>query len=544
MRRIVGEPLLVVAPGALQFGVVDAGSTPSLKPVHVSNQGFGNLVLEIASVDAGQSNFTAVLPASTAMAPDSGFDLPIVFAPTSEAYVNAQVEIVPSATDVAPGFVMVEGTSLNYAKLGMEPSGDLDFGLIAKGNMRTFDRKLVNQGGVPLIISAINLSNGLGCGAAADGGAGPGCVVTVPAPMLDGGMVVLAPLSRTPFTVLINGTTAGDVDSMLTLSSNDPTTPSYPLHITGTVTDPKIQLTPGNLDFGIVLPDGGPGKVPVGWVVTRALTIENVGYGPLTVTNITMVSGSAMQFTLDDVPTLPFTLDRNARAGVNIEFRAETALNFMGTLSVENNSDGIDTFSTATLNATVGTCQESCPIAHGTPDCGSSMSCNVGMCNPGWYDADGLASTGCECAKLGTAGGFCMTADNIGSFDNSTATYTGNLPTMGDTDVLRVESYGNGCFLGFLLRHAALSRAVGYLGPRHLDVRLPPQRRARRERVLLDRHGLPGRRQLRVRHQRRCRLHDRGHAQHVVDAVLLVVFGVHLAREVTDPQTRISVRER
>jgi hypothetical protein len=436
VRRIVGEPLLTVNPDSLQFGVVDAGTTAS-RTVHVSNEGFGNLVLQIAGVDAGlHEPFTCQLPVDggAALAPDSGFDMQILYSPVTEAYTLATVTVLPTASDVAPGYITVEGTSLPYPKLAMQPGGDLDFGLLPKGHTRQINRDLVNQGGQELIISSIQVTD-------------PLSDVVLLAPLPDAGPQMLDPLQHAPLQLLINGNTAGDVTATVTLASTDPTTPMYTMNITGTVTDPRVQLTPANLDFGLAQADGGSGKVPLGWVITKPIEIMNVGYGPLTVKNVTLVSGSAIQYALDSVPPTPFTLDRNARAAFNVQFQAEAVgLTFPGQVSVETD-DAVTPFSVVMLSATVGTCMESCPIANGTPSCmGSMQTCSVGSCDTGYYDTNGSPTDGCECKEVSQKdpGQFCQDEAALGVLndeDSSATTFTGIIPTPDDIDL--VEFYGN-----------------------------------------------------------------------------------------------------
>jgi hypothetical protein len=436
VRRIVGEPLLTVSPAALQFGVVDAGNTAT-QPVHVSNEGFGNIVLQIAGVDAGaHSPFGALLPSDggAAMPPDAGFDMAILFRPTTEAYFNSTVTVLPTDPSVAPGYLAVEGTSLSYPKLALQPAGDLDFGLLPKGHQRSIDRQLMNQGGRQLSVTSIDVADSLN-------------VLKLTMPLPDAGTVVLDPLERLPLKLLIDGATAGDVAATVTFSSNDPTTPMFVMKVTGTVTDPDVQLTPATVDFGIPQPDGGSGLVPVGWVVTRPVEIKNVGYGPLTVKNITMVGTSAHEYTLKDLPALPLTLDRDARAAFNVQFQADVMaqLTFPGQVSVETDAHSTDAFAVVTLSAAVGTCADSCPIANGTASCDTG-SCQIGMCTAGFYDTDMSPADGCECREVSATdpGQFCMGAARLGSLDDEagqSTTFHGIIPTGDDIDL--VEFYGN-----------------------------------------------------------------------------------------------------
>jgi hypothetical protein len=426
VRRIVGEPVLAVSPKSLQFGVVPTGTTKSL-PVHVSNQGFGNLVLQLAYADAGHPAFQAPLPQSTAMVPDAGFMLPITFAPTAEGYVKSEVVLTATMHEVPPAVISVEGTSLAYPRLTLQPAGDVDFGLLAKGRQRLIERQIVNQGGADLVLSAVGVTD-------------PANVVKVQMPGLTMPLT-LRPLEKVGLTLLIDGVTAGDVDAAVTLVSNDPINPMVPLRVTGTITDPRLQLTPTAIEFGNPLPDGGTSPVPQGWVLTRPLELKNVGFGPLTVKNISMVGGSSNTFSLRTLPTLPVTLERDARIAIDVEFRAESVASWNGSVSVESD-DGVMAFREAPVHATVGQCGPmTCPIANGTPACGTSGVCGIASCNAGFYDTDGQASTGCECQEPPMStdpGEFCMSNRYLGNIkdDGPGTQYTGVIPSSGDIDLV------------------------------------------------------------------------------------------------------------
>lgn len=415
VRRVVGEPLLVATPDRLAFGVVKPGETKAL-PFHVANEGFGNMTLELASLDAGTASFQVTMPAEKAFGAGAGTDIPVTYAPTAEEYVKSELLITATAPEIVPAVVKLEATSLSTARIAMEPSGDLDFGEVPRKATRTLVANLVNQGGVPLNVSGITVTDTLND-------------LKVAAPN-DQTSFTIQPLERVPLTILLDGQTAGELDATIAIASDDPQTPTLSIKVYGTVTEPQLTLTPGSLDYG---------TVPVGWVLTKSVELKNTGYGTLHVKNITMVAGSSNLFTLQNVPTLPFELKREQRAGLDVQFRAETAATFNAWLSVETD-DPVNPFLELPIKAIAGSCLDSCPISHGTPSC-SSGSCTVGSCNTGWYDTDKSAATGCECQEVGNdPGEFCQDSWNGGTLkdsDHKTVSFTGIIPVDGDKDVLR-----------------------------------------------------------------------------------------------------------
>jgi hypothetical protein len=81
-------------------------------------------------------------------------------------------------------------------------------------------------------------------------------------------------------------------------------------------------------------------------------------------------------------------------------------------------------------------------VLHGTPAC-TSGSCVISSCDTGWYDIDGIFSSGCECARdtYEPAGGSCTSAFNLGTLTDYPGTYitvNANIIPSGDVDWYRV----------------------------------------------------------------------------------------------------------
>ncbi|MBX5480474.1 MAG: choice-of-anchor D domain-containing protein [Myxococcaceae bacterium] len=415
VRRIVGEPILEATPSALSFGVVPSGETKTLA-VHVANAGFGNVALGLESATAEATQVTAELGPGTSLVPGAAIDLPVTFKPFDEGYVNTTLTLKPTSPDVEPAKVQVEGTSLSAQKLAVEPGEAIDFGELAQGKTRPVQLKLVNIGGADLTVTAIAVDDSTGN-------------LSVTQPELSE-PIVIAPLERVPVEILVGGTTPGEVNVTVTVSSDDPLVPSLAIHVTGTITQPKLTVTPAQLDFG---------TVPVGWVMNRPVELKNTGFGKLTVKNITLVAGSSNLFQLASLPALPMMLDRDERVAIDVEFRAETMATFNGWLSVETD-DPVNPFQEVPLSAVAGSCEAGCPISHGTPSC-TNGACEVGTCDPGWYDTDQSAASGCECKEVGTdPGEFCMDAVDVGTLtdtDEDQAQRTGIVPLTDDVDLYR-----------------------------------------------------------------------------------------------------------
>lgn len=414
VRRLVGEPILTVNPGLLQFGVVEKGMSKTV-PVKIQNTGFGNVVLEVVSVDAGLSTLTATIPETHALGADAGLDVPVKWSPTTEGFLSTEMEIAVASPGVPNGFIRVEGTSLTQPLLAIEPDATVDFGEVVKGSTRTIPVKLMNQGGLALRIDNISTTDTTGNFAA---GADAGTPFLIP------------PLARVPMTLTLKGTTPGDVMAQVNFLTNEPGSGNKTLLVKGTVTEPKLTATPASIDFG---------TVPMGWVLKRTIELKNTGFGTLTIKNLGFVAGSSINYTIIGKPALPLALKRDARIAFDVELTAASASSFGGFVSIESD-DPMTPFAEVPLTATVGTCAAGCPIANGTPNC-MSGSCKVGTCNVGYFDTDSAAANGCECKEVGTdPGAFCMDSLYVGSLkdtDKAQTNHTGIVPLKDDIDLIR-----------------------------------------------------------------------------------------------------------
>lgn len=412
VKRLVGEPRLAATPVRLDFGVVPVTQQKAL-PVILSNAGFGNIALQVDRVDAGAADLHVTLPVGLALVPDAGVELPFVFAPQTEQYLQTEVVLASSAPGIEPLSVAVEGTSHTWPRVALEPEErTLDFGDVPRGQRRKATVRVANIGGAALAITSLSATD-------------PSGRLRVAFP---GGMTTatLAPLERLALEVEVDGATPGPLDVPLVVASNDPLRPTLTLPIRATVTEPKLATTPDTLAWG---------TVPMGWVVARPVELKNVGWGPLTLKRIGFVGGTSTLYGLKNLPALPMTLERDARVAFEVEFRSETAASFMGGVSIETD-DPVTPFSEVALSAAGGTCAAGCPIANGTPSC-STGACSVGACDSGWHDANASASDGCECREVGVdPGGFCSQGVNKGTLsdDGSSSNHTGLIHAPTDED--------------------------------------------------------------------------------------------------------------
>ncbi|MBI4820394.1 MAG: choice-of-anchor D domain-containing protein [Deltaproteobacteria bacterium] len=422
VRRLVGEPAMEVTPELLIFGAVSTTTSARL-PLSVRNSGFGNVGLVLVEAIASEEELTVTDLPDDALLPGESHDLSVVYAPIDERFTDATVTVRSADPEAAPAIVRVRGTSIPYPSLAARPEAGVDFGEIAVGATASGPVELVNQGAGRLEISAIELTNDLG-------GA---LTLMLPRIRTDttapNAIAVLDPLENYELTVELDAQMRGAIDSRLRVTSNAATGNVFELPIVGLITQPVIEVSPPSADFG---------AVPRGWVQSKALEIQNAGYGELVVQNVSFVLGSSDLFNFKTVPQVPIRLSHGERTGFEVEFRSETEASFNATLGIESN-DPNTPFMEVTLHAAGASCDAGCPIANGTPSCAGGV-CSVGECNLGFYDADGQASTGCECAEVGNdPGAFCNESIFVGALsdEGDRAQFTGVAPTSEDIDLIR-----------------------------------------------------------------------------------------------------------
>ncbi|HCF56451.1 MAG TPA: hypothetical protein DFS52_00440 [Myxococcales bacterium] len=411
LRRLVGEPVLVASPARLVFGAVSPGESRSL-PLTVSNAGSGNSSLVISAVDSDEPTIGAQALPALGLAPGSSTEVQMGYAPQAAAYSEARLLVRSAGDMVAPVEVLAVGTSLPDPTVAALPAEGLDFGRVEKGTQKRASIEVVNRGGAPLELESVRVVGNANLAA------------TLPN---EATSLTLAPLESVEVMVWLSSETSGDIDAYVELTTNDPSARLFSVPVVGMVTAPHA-VAPGSIDFG---------KVPKGWVLTRPITVQNEGWGELEVKGLTLVLGSSDLFTLRSLPSLPLSLERHQKLGLEVEFRAEAMGPFQATLSVETNDPG-GRFLEVPIRATGSTCAEGCPLENAVPSCVGN-ECSIASCESGWFDTDGEPENGCECSEIGNdPGSSCQEAHYLGEFpdDGTSQTFRGILPWKNDVDTV------------------------------------------------------------------------------------------------------------
>ncbi len=428
VRRLIGEPRLDVQPSRLLFGEVLPSARKTL-PLSIHNSGFGNVGVVIDSAESTEPEISISNMPTHAVLPEAQWDLDVTFSPIMERYTEGLITVRSQDRSAEPALVSVAGTSIPRPTIAAHPETGVDFGEVPVGEMRMAQLEIANHGSDVLDIYMVEIVGRAGSS-------------NLQASLPRGVMTAtVASLSSIIVTLELNAIAPGNISSSVRIRSNDRAQRSFDVPVRGLVTQPSVGVDPVSLDFGVT---------PRGWSLSRRVEVSNTGYGSLLINNVAMVLGSSELYTLLNVPALPATLQHNERMAFEVEFRAEAEASFNGTIGIETNDPSAD-FVEVNLAAVGASCEVGCPIVNGTPTCAGG-ECAIGSCNPGWYDTDNSAATGCECAEIDRdPGTFCADGHWAGTLvdgDGTRAVYTGVLAEDGDIDIITFFGKDESQFFG------------------------------------------------------------------------------------------------
>lgn len=172
------------------------------------------------------------------------------------------------------------------------PAG-VAFGNVCAGSIGRATLNICNTGNASLSVSGISSSN-------------PGFAVIAPS---GGFPVVISPGSCFPFEMTFTPAGVGPQTAMLTISSDDPSTPSVTVQATAQSAAGSLGLSP-NLRFSpTVIQSQGPCQSQ------KPFVISNTGTCNLTITNIVIGGTNPGDFSLSGLPAFPITLQPGHTVG-------------------------------------------------------------------------------------------------------------------------------------------------------------------------------------------------------------------------------------
>jgi hypothetical protein len=380
----------VVGAQRLNFGFVPVGAY-GVKDIVIANNGNGG-VLAVGPVtladgtpvvfDEGRAGAFA----QQFVNPGEELRIPVLFRPNGPGVFEGSLFVVTNdganpALEVALAGTAVEESRADVSVGGLALAGPIDFGTIRVGTTRNVDFRVQNQGGTPMVVQVA--------------ASGAGLSVFPPEPQ------TVAPLESAAFTAVWSPVSGGAFAGQLVVNSNDPANPVVVVDATGFADAPSLAVSPAAVDFGGVVQ---------GWTTgAQTFLLSNNGFGDLTINTIAFDVGSSSQIRFAAVPPLPAKLSPNdPPLEVSVFLEASTlgttnAVVLVGSDSIDND---LGASGTARLNVfgRVITCDEGCPVNHGTPSCGTG-ACEIGGCDSRFHDADVSFGSGCECGEDLVPGG-------------------------------------------------------------------------------------------------------------------------------------------
>jgi hypothetical protein len=141
--------------------------------------------------------------------------------------------------------------------------------------------------------------------------------------------VTIQPGEELDFTIQFQPTQRGNRSAIFHIQSDDPSQPDYQLAASGTGVTGKIAVS-GSLEFG---------TVARGTAATRALTVQNTGLAPLTISAVSLTGGSDSAFSVLTNPGTPQTIQPSDSVVYTVRFAPPATSNATlrsGTLRVSS----------------------------------------------------------------------------------------------------------------------------------------------------------------------------------------------------------------
>jgi photosystem II stability/assembly factor-like uncharacterized protein len=316
-NKPTGPALAVHLHHGLAFGTVCDG--PFYLDLEVYNVGAQDLVINSLQRLIGSANFSVLPTPSTpvVVAPGEEIEFTVQYAPTAPGPLDQAVIRIASNDPGAP-FVDVLATGQRGSPALVASIADTgDFGHVCVGSFSDEELTINNRGACQLTVTNITSTS----------------PVFIP-PLVSTFPLFVAPGASTEVTIRFQPNSPGPKNDILTIVSDDPSGNKI-LALRGDAPAPRLVL--------IFADTGNFGRVCIGSVVDKPLTLANSARCTLTVTNIT---SSSPDFLPSEVSSFPVIVGPGDALEVPIRFEPSTIGPHSATISVFSD----DPLSPATLN--------------------------------------------------------------------------------------------------------------------------------------------------------------------------------------------------
>lgn len=273
-----GGPDVVCEPDTLDLGVTGVGDTIT-GLVRCTNRGDADA--QVMGTLTGSAEMSLSASPSSPLAPSTTGDFEVSFSPGDLGAEQATLQITTNDPDTPTWTVTVSAEAVDLLPCQVEahPSG-FDFGVVALGDRRGFDLRLVNAGPTSCNVSGIVAS------------AMPAAAFDIQVPA---GITSLQPGAEVLMPVEFAPTVPGVASADVTASFSNPMSPDLVVTLTGEGGTPELQVEPFPLDFG-------PVAVSCAAPETRSVTIRRIASGFGAVSSVQLVGGSTAAFSLSAGP--------------------------------------------------------------------------------------------------------------------------------------------------------------------------------------------------------------------------------------------------
>ena len=309
----VSEPNISVSPAAKDFGNVVVGESSAPQTFAVSNTGTAALSVGTVTI-SGDFAITGDTCSGASVQPSNTCTVSAAFVPTAAGTASGTLSIPSDDPDTPVFDVALSGTGTTTTVL--EPNisvtpTTLAFGNVVVGTTSAPQTVTIsNTGTADLTVTNVVLTGDTDFDVASTT-----CVVPV-----------LAPGASCSADVVFTPSSVGGKTALVTITSDDPDTPSLEVTLTGTgvVEEPDITVTPTSVDFG---------SVTVGDSDSRTVTVKNDGTADLVITS---VSTPADPFSVTDDGCSGQTLAPAASCAVTVDFAPTSAGAFSDSIVISS----------------------------------------------------------------------------------------------------------------------------------------------------------------------------------------------------------------
>jgi len=308
--KLAAQALFQLNPNAINFGKVSVGKQ-TIQAVSVSNS--GTVAVHITQATVSNTQFSLIgtsLP--MALAVGQAGTITVAVNPAAAGNVTGTLKVTGDGnSSPVVANLSATGVGAGQPQLSVTPAS-IDFGAVSNGLKGTANLLLNNAGSSDLTVSMMTVTG------SAFGTTG----ITTPKTISAG--------QSAPLTVTFSPTTAGAASGSISIISNDPTSPTLAVPLTGqgtTAATGQLTASSASLSFG---------SVGIGSISTQQVAITNTGNAPVQISKITP---SGAGFTLTGL-TAPATLDPSRSATLGVNFAPTQAGSATGSIVITSNANG------------------------------------------------------------------------------------------------------------------------------------------------------------------------------------------------------------